>query len=369
MGTESARPLHIIIDGGNTDVKGMVLGRYGHEIVFPHYVDTPTDAVYENAINEYVTGLRRYRATDTVMFRSGDQAFVVGQRAAKVGKGRNMRGASKYTREQMGALVKAALYKLVPAGHPNVHLTVLHPADITAHNLRSLIKSVAGKHRMIMPDKGKVEYNVTKVFTDIEPVAGFQTFLLNTDGGTYVRGQMNVHPGMRFLVCDVGGALTSFVPVYITDSGEVDIDTYGVPVIRSGITNVYDTLKIELKSTIPQLGNVQHIDEYILGEAVSTDVVTLKNRPVECAEQVERAMQTVADPIRAMYQDRYSEGNGYNGVIVTGGGGGVAYNYLRDRVFEHDFCFMAEEELGRMRFSNIRGSSKGMANFLASMRI
>lgn len=360
-------PVNIIIDAGNTDIKAMVHTQFGKEIVFPHFVDMPTDAVYGTAIKEYSNGIRNYIAKKTVMWSTTNSGnFVVGQRAAKIGKGRNVRGAEKYTRDQIGALVKAAMYILLPGGCDNVHLTILHPADINADNLHDLIKSVGGRHKMTLPDRKKVEYNVTQVIPDIEPVAGFQTFMLNTSGEKYTRqSQMDIMPGMRFLVCDLGGALTSFVPVYVDENGAVDIDTYGVPVIRNGIADVYETLKAELKASMPDiLGRVQNIDEHLLAEAVSSDTITLRNKPLKCANQVENAMQTIAYEIKTMYQDRYNSGIGFNGIVLTGGGGGVAYEHLKERVFGHDYVFTAEESIPRMRFSNIRGSSKGMINFL-----
>lgn len=356
-------PLWIILDAGNTDVKAMIHSHFGEEIVFPHAVRRPTKTDYANLALKYEH--RSAQLEGTAIFESGGQGYVVGQHAQEVGRGERLLGAEKYTPEQLGALAKAAFLQLYPQGHEDIHLVVLHPADVGVANMKALFKSVNGKHSIKVADGRKVEFVVKEVIPLEEPVGGFQSFLFNTEGRTYKNPRIDMRPGMKFLVCDVGGRLTSFVPVTITPRGNVDVNVGEAPVIERGIQDVMEVLQDELKSAFPMLQKVQNIPEHMLQSALMTDKITIKNKSHECAQQVDNAMQALASRIHQEYTGRYEGGVGYNGVIVSGGGGGAAFNYLDENVFDHDFCFTAEDDLDRMRFSNVRGASKGLIAFLA----
>lgn len=356
-------PLRIILDAGNTDVKAMIHGHFGEEIVFPHAVRKPTRADYANLALKYEH--RSAQLEGSAIFERGGQGFVVGQHATQVGRGERLLGAEKYTRDQLGALAEAAFLQLYPQGHPDIHLVILHPADVNVDNMKALYKAINGKHVLKVADGRKVEYVVNEVIPLEEPVGGFQSFLFNTEGRTYKNPRIEMKPGMQFLVCDVGGRLTSFVPVSITPRGNVDLNVGGAPVIERGIQDVMEVLEDELKSAFPLLSKVQKLPDHLLQMALMTDRVVIKNREYECGQQVDNAMQSLASRIHAEYTGRYASGVGYNGIIVTGGGGGAAFNYLDENVFDHEFCFTAEDDLDRMRFSNIRGASKGLIAFLA----
>lgn len=356
-------PLWVVIDPGNTDVKGMIHGHFGEEVVFPHSVRRPTKTDYANLALKYQH--RSAQLEGSAIFESKGQGYVVGHHAMQVGRGERLLGAEKYTPEQLGSLTKALLLQVYPQGHEDVHLVVLHPADVNVENMRALYKSVKGSHVLKVADGREVKYVVTEVIPIEEPVGGFQSFLFNTEGRTYKNPRIELKPGMQFLVCDVGGRLTSFVPVTITPRGNVDINIGAAPVIERGIQDVMELLEDELKSAFPLLSKVQELPEHLMQTALMTDKVMIKNKEHECGTQVDNAMQVLASRIHAEYTGRYASGVGYNGIIVTGGGGGAAFNYLDENVFDHEFCFTAEDDLDRMRFSNIRGASKGLISFLA----
>lgn len=362
--------LHVDYDPGNSDVKAMVHGRFGEEIVFPQ-------RVYRVPETEYATLKRSYRGKraqfeGSAIFSIDGQGFSVGLHAENAGDGEQRRGTDKYDSVHMGALIAATLLQLYPEGHEDVRITITHPADVNEENMRKLHKAIKRTFNIEVADGRKVRYIVTKIYAIEEPVAGFQTFMLNTRGDRYARPRMEFRPGTQYLVWDFGGWLVSACSVLISRSGIPEINMTNIPVFQRGIQNVMDQLQIELKSderlisAVPEILDVQEIKHHMLTEALMTDHITIKGKVYNCELPVDKAMRPIASFVDTQYKQRFGSGLEYSGIVVTGGGGGILYEYVQSKIFKHDFCFTAEEDLDKMRFSQVRGASKGFIHFLAA---
>lgn len=361
--TREGEPIYVVLDAGNADIKAMLHPNFGEEIVFPHAVDRRTEADYADIVEKYKYRSAQYQGT--AIFQVDGVGYVIGEHAAQVGKGKSLSGAAKYKRDHMGALFCAAMVQLYPKSHNDVHVVVLHPADINAANMKAMAQSLKGVHNVKVADGRKLQYNVTEIMPIEEPVSGFQTFLLTTEGRTYSRERFTLKPGMRVLVLDIGGWLTSFLPAIVTRSGGVELNITNIPVFRSGILDIREEFQRQLKDKFPELTEVQEVPSWILYDALMNDEIMLSGKPFDCEKQVDNAMGVLAQQVQGRYTGMFQNGLGYAAIIVSGGGGGIAFNYFSEKVLNHPNIFTAEDDLDRMRFSNVRGASKGLIPYLA----
>lgn len=356
-------PLWVFLDPGNTDVKAMLHKCWGEELVYPHSVRKATAADYRITAQSFKHRNAEFRGT--AIFEMDDQGFIVGKHAEQVGKGERLLGADKYQRDHLGALLAASLLQLYPEGHPDVHLVITHPARMTPANLKAMWKSVRGMFHLCVADGRKISYNVTEVIRLEEPVAAFQTFALTTLGQTYKRERFALRPGMEFLIVDIGGWISHLVPGVVNDFGGLEINVDAAEPVQAGIQNVVEVFEIELKNKFVELEKIQKLPLRMLHDALMTRKVTIKNMGYDCKSQVENAMQSIASPLNTPYNSRFARGVNFNGIVVSGGGGALSFDYLSQNLLDHDFAFTAEDDMQRMRFGTIRGASKGAISFLA----
>jgi hypothetical protein len=357
-------PLRVFLDPGNTDVKAMLHKTWGEELVFPHAVRKPTTNDYAITAQSFKNRTAEFRGT--AIFQMDDQGFIVGKHAEQVGNGERLLGAEKYRRDHLGALLAASLLQLYPDGHPDVRLVVTHPARITTANMKALWKSVKGVFNLHVADGRRVSFNVTEVIPLEEPVAAFQTFALTTLGQTYKRERFALRPGMEFLIVDIGGWISHLVPGLVNDLGGLEINVDAAEPIQAGIQNVIDVFQTELKTHFEdQLGLIQKLPLRMMHDALMSDQIVIKGRAYDCAAQVENAMQAIASPVSIPYNSKFARGVNSDGIVVSGGGGAVSFDYLSRRLFDHEFAFPAEDDPDRMRFGTVRGASKGLIPFLA----
>lgn len=357
-------PLRVFIDPGNTDVKAMLHKCWGEELVMPHAVRKPTANDYAITAQSFKHRSAEFRGT--AIFQMDDQGFIVGKHAEQVGNGERLLGAEKYKREHLGALLAASLLQLYPEGHPDVRLVITHPARITTANMKAMWKSVKGAFHLLVADGRRVAYNVTEVIALEEPVAAFQTFALTTLGQTYKRERFPLRPGMEFLIVDIGGWISHLVPGVVNDLGGLEINVDAAEPIQAGIQSVVKVFQNELKTTFGDVfGLIQEIPLSTMHNALMHDQVKVKGKLYDCEDQVRNAMQAIASPLSTPYNSRFARGVNFDGIVVSGGGGAVAFDYLCSHLFDHEFAFTAEDDLERMRFGTVRGASKGLIPFLA----
>jgi hypothetical protein len=358
-------PLYLIDDFGNEDVKAMIHAHFGEEIHFPHRVRKPTEADYATQEERYK--LKSAQFEGTAMFRLKGVPYIVGRHAQQVGKGERKLGAEKYVKGHLDVLFVASALQLYPHSHADVRLVVMHPADISADNMKAMAKALLGRHEVTTVDGQKISYKVTEIIPVEEPVANLQTFIFNTKGETYKELDFELKPGAQLLVLDIGGWLTSFLPCVITESGRIEVILDGAPVIEAGVQHIMETLQIELKSDFPELRSIQTLPQNLLIEAISTLHITLDGyeQPVSCKDAVDNAMQRIVDPVLSLYTNQFKRGVGYYAVILGGGGGGMSESYIRDYVLTKKRVSTSEKDKSKQRYGAIRGASKVLINFLA----
>ena len=358
-----SEPLYVVLDSGNTDIKAMLHEAWGEEIVFPHAVRKVSDAEYGVLVDRYSNRPAVFEGS--AIFKMSGQGYVIGQHATQAGRGERLLGANKYRRDHLGALLMASLLQLYPKSHNDVRVVFLHPVEISTAAFKAIKESLLGEFSVETADGRVLSYRVRSLIPIEEAVAGFQTFALTTSGKAYADPSFRLVPNTEILVIDVGGGISNVVPCVINASGEVEINIAGARVIDAGIQDVMRTLEAELKSSFAELSKVTKIPPLMLSRALTEQEVEIRGSRHNCAAQVTTAMQAIARPLESMYNNDFSSGIEFKAIIIGGGGGAASYSYISENVLQHQNVFPAEKEPARMRYSNIRGASKGLIAHLA----
>lgn len=354
--------LWVVFDPGNGDIKMMIHEHWGEEIYFPHAVNLAGET-YSDYVEEYKGTPAQFEKT--AIFQYSGQGYVIGKQALDSGNYEERKGVTKYDREHVGALLVAGLTMLGVESHSNVRVAVTHPTDVQTQNLKRLTRSLKGKHTATIVDGRKVTYNVQKVIRIPEPIAGFNTFMLNTRGGQYARPQVEFRPGTDFLIFDMGAWLSAFVVATVNAQGEIELDRANKYVYQYGIRDVMKRFEPIVKKRYPDLlGNIQQLSQKMVVNALASDVIRIKGRDYDCGEQVDEAFKVISSPIRTLYSSEFSNGADFDAIIQSGGGGDLSFDHFYNRVWDHGFVFPAEDKPDHMRFSQIRGASKTLIPYL-----
>lgn len=360
-------PLRIVIDAGNADVKAMIHSHFGKEVLFPHSVWRPTGTEYSALRQKF-----KYKVADfkgTSLFERDGQPLVVGKQARQNGKGITIYGDEKYRVDQMGALIDATLLRLYPEGHSDVRIVVTHPSGISEAASNDIYYSVFGKRTLQIVDGTKATFNVTDLILLEEAEAAFQTFVLNVDGKPYQDGRIKLRPGMEFFNIDIGSWISYMGQGLVNEDGGLEINAVGRP-INVGIETVMSAFERELKARedinhkYPEFRKIQELPRNMLYNALMTCVVEVKGETFECEPEVRTAMNILITALEPTYRNQFRSAIEASAVVVSGGGGGVAFDYLDEKLLNHPSTHMAERDITKMRFGAIRGASKGQIPFL-----
>jgi hypothetical protein len=362
---KTGEELWLMLDDGNTDLKAMLHALFGEEIHFPQVTRYPTKVDYDQIRAQYKNKSAEFESS-AVFELEGIGGVVVGRHAAMTGEGIRFTGTDKYEIERIGVHAVAALLQLYPHSHDNVRIVVTHPVDVSAENMERLTNSLKQTFKVTLPNGTKITYRVRQVIPIEEPVACVQSFILTTEGEPYTNGQFRILPDQQFLVFDMGGAFSQFVPVYVNSDGGLSVNVVGAPVYPRGIQNVMEVFERQLRAAFPELKSLTKIPERMMARALATgQIIISAGEPQDCSKQIDEAMQIVALPTSADYRGRYAGGVDMDCIVMGGGGGGIAHDYFSRKVFNHPYIFTAEKDERNQRYAGVRGASKGLIPALA----
>jgi hypothetical protein len=360
----------VMADIGNEDVKGMLFPNFGQEVHFPHSIAMRDDSQWAVDCQQWKN--RQYDQVSSVAFRCVEGNFLVGSQADQMG-GYSLYGAEKYSRDHIGVLLKALLYRLYPEGHDNIKLVIMHPSRLNPTMQNAMIKAVIGKHVIELPDGKRKTYIVSEVFPLEEAVASFQTFLLSTSGERYKDHQFGgdrakFEPGEEFINIDIGGYISYIGEGKVNENGGIEMNNYNAKPIQAGALSVYDVLQDSLKGKedkFPGLSRLTTIPESMLREALLTNKITIKRKEYDCSEEVASAMNPLINAMKQEFTGRFKGGANAAVITVAGGGGGLSYKHLlkadgkKNYLIDHPYCYMVEENFKYMRYGGVRGAAKG----------
>lgn len=360
-------PLYIVVDAGNSDIKAMIHGNFGEEIVFPHSIRQLTDAEYDVSAQSFRNRNAEFRGTS--IFKTNEGCFEVGYHAYHSGQGVTKRGAEKYSRSHMGVLIEAVMLQLYPEGHSDVHLVVLHPNGLSSSNMNALVESVGGVHRVTTIDNNKIVYKVREVITNEEAVSSIQSWLLTVEGKPYQKRPITLAPGSQLLMVDIGGWISYMGYARINNKGAVEPNTINGTPINVGIEHIRPVFEKSIKQTHSELDTIQTLPASMIYDGLMHDSFRIGSQVVECKREADASFGVLKQRLEEPYNQIYAKGVAAQAILVSGGGGGVCVNYMIDHLFgNRQEVYQVEEDIDRMRYSAIRGASKGLYAYLKFKR-
>jgi len=369
MATRLDETVNVIADLGNTGLKDMLVGHVGTEDVIPHALYTPNEASYQAKKRRALYSPAAMRSS--VIFEKvwktdgGDvhQAYIVGDEALQSGQAKKITGADKYQSGYFDVLVAAKLLRRFPQGHNNIRMAVAHPPDAIPF-VDKLMDLVGGVHRVITLDGRAVKFVVREVIPWDEPAGGLMRFM-TIPGQEY--NPHDIRAGMRLLVIDIGGKISSMTTVTIGENKSIE-PLYGAktsPVFPMGIQDAAGLLREELRSLYPdEFQPIRDIPQDMLEMALQEHRVMIANQPFDCQQAVLNAIYPLLDTIDGIYRNDMAAGRIFNHIIVTGGGGGLLFRYLYQDILKHQFVHLADLP-ERIHLANLRGGSESFKVWLA----
>lgn len=360
--------VRIIVDLGNSLLKGFSLPIPGATFVEPHAVSIISKARFEQLKERYAKGYNRMQDQDYSTFAykfknvKGEWETVyavVGKPAENMTPDSRRAGGVKYERDYYPLLLMRVLLHFLPDGHPNIGLTVGYPpGDIRYKD--TLIQSVSGTHFVELANGEKVKFTIREVLPYDEPVASVRHWSLSTDGVHYQR-PVDIYNDMLGFSLDIGGAISSGVP-FDPINGWIDYNSavsLGMG-IQSVMQNVSDIL---LTDHAKHFRN--HRDGTLSFDAHMRTAIA-KGKYWSGGKWLE--VQDIVDEATALFRrtlqqelDKIGGTRSYGLIVVGGGGGGamlsqlLAHNTLD---FNPDLIFSADSDIEKMHLTNVWGAGK-----------
>lgn len=331
------------------------------EIVMPHALRTETDSVYKARVTRYTH--RQASMLDTVVFQSVYSDYVQNCIVGREVAGNDLRlitGAEKYVPGYFDVLLKAMLLKIAPDGHSNIVLSIAHPPDATPQ-LDALIRLVGGKHTVIRHDGQKVSWNVMAVVPFDEPAGGL-TRAMTTEYAAY--NEFGLDPGDKVMIVDIGGKISSMTPALMVTSTECHTLWNDGSVFELGIQDVKDALDGELRALHPDVFR-SRVPDMIVEKAIRGYGQTeVQGRAMDVKDAFNLAADSLLGAIRRVYVNDMRRAQDVTHIFISGGGGGLLENALREDVFDHT-CSLADN-LYSIHLANLRGGVYAFKQWVAA---
>jgi hypothetical protein len=332
----------LVLDAGNSIIKGKITRREQGEITFPHALRRLTESEYQKILSR-----ARTNGSAKDYIRVNGTPYVIGESAERHGLVSKRSGAARYTRDYYGVLATAVLAQLYGRGREVAVFGSHAPGDVKFRE--DLMRSVIGDWEVEMGES-RANFKVIYANTFDEPVGGLMNVLLTEDGQHY----QHAHVGDgRSLVIDIGGFTTDFLAV--NPGGEVDYSlARSVPLgIQSVISNFEDSFRanhLEAVKDTPVLPPER------VRRAIATGVFEGGGRKFSCEQDVEEATSLFLNQFADTYQRLAGGALAWDTIILTGGGSALLHDKLKP-LLKHSNIMLADD-LESLHFANVRGGMK-----------
>ena len=330
----------IVIDAGNALIKAKVFT--GGEIVFPHAFTELSEAQYLNIIHSYGSG-----GIPADYMRLNNKCYAVGEAAERAGIQQHKRGAGRYERGYVGVLAAAAIARSY-ANSCELSVFISHPPGDINH-IDALLGAVLGRWEVEICNRRNV-YQVTYANCYDEPTGGLMNVILNDAGTAYSKHGLR---GQRLLVIDIGGGTTDFIVT--TETGEID---YGLArSIPVGIIRVIDQFETSFRARYKEsTKETQSLNQERVRDAIRIGEFRGGGHVLICQEEAAQARNLLVNLILREVQSRYGGGFNFDGILLTGGGAGLLWEYIADGL-NNDNLHLADDP-DSIHLANVRGGLK-----------
>lgn len=350
----------VIVDLGNSLLKGMKEGIPSSAVVVPHALKRVTEEKFRDIQKRMKRGLVRGVGVVSDLFEYNGGFYVVGEKAEGIGADTRRSGGVKYSQDYYTPLLLAILLRLYPKGFDGTLAiwAAFPPGDV--RHVDTLQASLGGKHVVSLDDGRTLTFKVKKVFAYDEPVGGLWNYLLNSDGLHYRKG---VATGYGLCI-DIGAKISNLVPFY-SDGRVVYERAYSVDM---GIHDAMEQVSEILLATPEYAEHFRNVRGSLPFDADMRNA--LKYGQYESGGYTLNALDAVADAtlnlrtqIRQVYEQNLGGARPYKFIVITGGGGGLMFAQLVEHVlnFSPDRIYPAADNMDMMHLANLFGGDKAWA--------
>lgn len=366
---KSNPPALVVLDLGNSDLKGMLAGRSETETLLRHEIAFAAPAHFERMSKR--AEMRNVEYSGAEFFRKlykdkSEVLAMIGEGVTNNTRSNKLTGEAKYQEQYFDTLLAAMLKRLLPNGHENIWLALATPAD--AIDYIDIIKKITGGlHKIKTLDGQEIRFRVTRLVMWEEPQGGMIRFMKRN--AAMKAGRVEIEDKQRILVVDIGGKISSMTIVGIGRRGEAT-PLYGESPdpFNVGIIDVLDRFGKELKGLHSKefqfYKTAASIPLDILQTGIKKGKVQLSGEWLDVNQARMNALANISDELESLYQNEVGGGRSMAHIVVTGGGGGLLLPALRDDILNHKSIHPADE-ISTINFANLRGGSEAFEEWLA----
>jgi hypothetical protein len=329
----------IVLDAGNSLIK--FKRNDGVEGEFPHAL---------KAISETELGHIKTRAGGKLPLgyaRVNGQPYAYGDQAERYGVVDRRVRAARYTADYYGVFAALATALSYQRGGDYALFGSHAPSDV---DYRDDLMNAAAQQWEVEIDDRTTTYDVKYVNTFDEPQGGLMNVILTEDGTHYRNPSIN---GGNSLVIDIGGRTTDWLAVKA--GGDVD---YSLNVSTNrGIHDILEQFETELRGHYAsEFKATPDLNAGRLRDALVSGVFKHKGRDLDCAAEVDSAVNVLLNAVANAYATRARGGADFDSIILTGGGAGLLHDKLLP-ILDHERVILADE-MGSIHRANVRGGLK-----------
>jgi hypothetical protein len=350
----------VIVDLGNSLLKGMKEGIPSSAVIVPHSLKRVTAEKFRETQSRIKKGLGRGVAGSRDLFGYGDSHYVIGEMAEKMGADTRRSGGAKYTKDYYAPLLIAVLLHLYPNGYDGTLAVwaAFPPGDI--RHVDTLQASLGGKHVVTLDNGQTLTFKVKKVYTYDEPVGGLWNYLLTSDGEHYRKG---VATGYGLCV-DIGAKISNLVPFYsdgrVSYERAVSVDL-GIHDVMQQVSDILLATPDYADYFRSQRGSLPFDDD--MRNALKYGQYPCGGYELDALGAVADATTNLRMQIKQVYEQQLGGARAYKFIVITGGGGGLMFSQMVEHVlnFAPDRVYPAADNLDMMHLANLFGGDKAWA--------
>lgn len=361
-------PALVVLDLGNSDLKGMIVGKPETEVILQHELIFPAIAHYERMVKRAEIRNVEYNGSEmfTKLYRDGSQRHVmIGDGVTKNARSNKITGEAKYQQQYFDLLLAAMLKRLVPQGHDNIWIALATPSDAIDY-LDDIKPIVGGLHKIQTVNNVTLKFNVKRLIFWEEATGGMMRFLERNERANKA---VDIREGQRIIIVDIGGKISSMTVVGIGDKLEPTVLYNESPEpFNLGIIDVLDNLARELKGLYSAefkfyktAGSIPH---NMLEDGIRTGKVTLSGALFDVNQARLNAIANISDEIQTRYENDMQRGANAAHIVITGGGGGLLAPVLRMEILDHKSIHLADD-IKTINRANLRGGNVAFIEWLA----
>lgn len=360
-------PELVVLDLGNSDLKGMLAGKPETETILQHQIVFPNSAHFKRMTKRAENHRVEFEGAEmfTKIYRDkSERDVMIGEGITDNARSNKLTGETKYKEKYFDILLGAMLKRLLPNGHNNIWLALATPSDAIDH-LEKIKSIVGGLHKVRTIEGDTIKFNVKRLIFWEEPSGGLMRFLERNEKA---HNAIEIQEGQRIIVVDIGGKISSMTVVGIGRNLEPTVLYNESPEpFNLGIIDVLETFAQELKGLHSEKFIVYKtagsIPRNMLEDGIRTGKIMLFGSPFEVKQARMNSLSKIADEIETRYENDMQRGANASHIIVTGGGGGLLIPMLRNDVLQHASIHLADD-IKTINKANLRGGSIALIEWL-----